>query len=168
MQKTAWPNAAPSVPERMRRVTARLAPTLLLAGLLLACGSDGTTAPAGGDVSLTTTARSYRAGDLVEVSLQNNSTEELQSGACLAPLELRVGTVWSPVPGQDFACPAVLLGHPPGSNRRFVFPLRRELPPGRYRLQFQSLRRGDERALPASATRTNDFEVSGRTPTLQQ
>jgi hypothetical protein len=147
------------------RVGRWIAP-LLLVGLLSACSSDGPTAPAGGNVALTTVEQSYRAGDFIEVTLQNNSTEALQSGACLGRLQLRAGTVWSPVPSPPVACPGILLGHLPGSRWRFGFALPRALPPGRYRLQLESLRGADGRALPASITRSNEFMVGPPGPEL--
>ncbi len=142
-------------------VVCRRAVMSLLALSLAACSVQTVAGLNGGNVSLTTGATVYSSGEVVQVTITNNTSLEFESGACFEQLDLLVGNRWvtATVPGRS--CDAILLTYAAGQSRTLPFSLPLNAAAGTYRLRLSSLRLEDGRRLSDDVKVTNAFEVRG-------
>lgn len=110
------------------------------APLLTACGGSSLEPEFSGEhvvpavVQATLDRSSYRAGDLITVTLANNSVRHYGYNLCGRSFERLIGTDWSAMPPELRLCAAILHSLPSGGVRSGQADLPTDFAPGTYRL----------------------------------
>src|SRR5574341_1275151 len=108
----------------------------------------------------------FRAGDSVEIRIQNVSAETLYGNECYAELQRLEVPVWSTVrAASELPCPDYKRILAPGAETSITFRLPAAMLPGTHRYVFTAFYREDlpteENAVPLSDRLSNTFSVVG-------
>ena len=131
---------------------------IILSGAVLCLGCSTSSGPSGGRAvaRIATTLSTYRAGDSIEVTIENIGLVSIGYSSCPLLVDRATGLQWSEVGVLDWyefdACELLVQPMAPGETRSLRARLNPDLTSGTYRLRFEGLRPKGELSLESRTT----------------